>query len=101
VVKHGVESNLPIMFSEEKKLLAEMTQRHRDMEYFDSWKKVFTEISVLSYMYAKSGNTADSHEIFSKMLCTKLVSWTSMVNGHWSHGYGGKGVELFHCMIRY
>ncbi|RDX75285.1 putative pentatricopeptide repeat-containing protein, partial [Mucuna pruriens] len=59
------------------------------------------EISnALIYMYAKCGNIADSHKIFSKMPCTNLVSWTSMMIGYGDHGYGKEAVELFNEMVR-
>ena len=61
----------------------------------------YLEISnALIYMYAKCGNIADSRKIFSKMPCTNLVSWTSMINGYGDHGYGKDAVELFNEMIR-
>ncbi|TKY52329.1 putative pentatricopeptide repeat-containing protein [Spatholobus suberectus] len=56
--------------------------------------------NALIYMYAKCGNIADSHKIFSKMLCTNLVSWTSMMIGYGDHGYGKEAVELFNEMVR-
>lgn len=59
------------------------------------------EISnALIYMYAKCGNIADSHKIFSEMPCTNLISWTSMMIGYGDHGYGEEAVELFNEMIR-
>lgn len=50
-------------------------------------------------MYAKCGSIADSHRIFSEMTSRDLVSWTSMMIGYGSHGYGKEAVELFDEMV--
>ncbi|KAJ6306032.1 hypothetical protein OIU78_021375 [Salix suchowensis] len=56
--------------------------------------------NALIDMYAKCGNINDSQKIFSEMSCTNLVSWTSMMIGYGTHGYGKEAVELFDEMIR-
>ncbi|XP_065852567.1 putative pentatricopeptide repeat-containing protein At1g56570 [Euphorbia lathyris] len=50
-------------------------------------------------MYAKCGNIADAHKIFSELSYKDLVSWTSMMIGYGSHGYGKEAVELFDQMV--
>ncbi|KAL5194502.1 putative pentatricopeptide repeat-containing protein [Glycine soja] len=135
VVKHGFESNLPVMNS----ILDIIGFQRVSMHIFTNGVRRFSpdcfsftsavgacanlavlycgqqlhgvivrsgldnylEISnALIYMYAKCGNIADSRKIFSKMPCTNLVSWTSMINGYGDHGYGKDAVELFNEMIR-
>jgi pentatricopeptide repeat protein len=56
--------------------------------------------NALIDMYAKCGNVADSHKIFSGMPHTNLVSWTSMMIGYGAHGHGKEAVELFNEMVR-
>ncbi|KAJ6397315.1 hypothetical protein OIU77_018345 [Salix suchowensis] len=56
--------------------------------------------NALIDMYAKCGNINDSQKIFSDMSCTNLVSWTSMMIGYGTHGYGKEAVALFDEMIR-
>ncbi|XP_027363996.1 putative pentatricopeptide repeat-containing protein At1g56570 [Abrus precatorius] len=56
--------------------------------------------NALIDMYAKCGNVADSHKIFSEMPCPDLVSWTSMMIGYGAHGHGKEAVELFDAMVR-
>lgn len=56
--------------------------------------------NALIDMYAKCGNVADSHKIFSQMSLTNLVSWTSMMIGYGAHGHGKEAVELFNEMVR-
>ncbi|CAK9174306.1 unnamed protein product [Ilex paraguariensis] len=51
-------------------------------------------------MYAKCGNIIDSHKIFCEMSSRDLVSWTSMMIGYGTHGYGKEAVELFDEMVR-
>lgn len=51
-------------------------------------------------MYAKCGKIADSCKIFNEISSKDLVSWTSMMIGYGSHGYGREAVELFNDMIR-
>ncbi|TXG65382.1 hypothetical protein EZV62_006657 [Acer yangbiense] len=51
-------------------------------------------------MYAKCGNISDSKKIFSDMLHRDLVTWTSMMIGFGSHGYGKEAVDLFDEMVR-
>ncbi|KAI8027405.1 putative pentatricopeptide repeat-containing protein [Camellia lanceoleosa] len=55
--------------------------------------------NALLDMYAKCGNIVDSHKIFTEMSLRDLVSWTSMMLGYGSHGYGKEAVELFDEMV--
>ncbi|KAA8545271.1 hypothetical protein F0562_020055 [Nyssa sinensis] len=55
--------------------------------------------NALIDMYSKCGNIADSHKIFGKMSRRNLVSWTSMMIGYGTHGYGKEAVELFDEMV--
>ncbi|KAL6313506.1 hypothetical protein AAG906_005457 [Vitis piasezkii] len=50
-------------------------------------------------MYSKCGNIADSHQVFGSMSRRDLVSWTTMMIGYGSHGYGEEVVELFDKMV--
>lgn len=56
--------------------------------------------NALIDMYAKCGNVADSHKIFSEMPFPNLVSWTSMMIGYGANGHGKEAVELFNEMVR-
>ncbi|RVW53312.1 putative pentatricopeptide repeat-containing protein [Vitis vinifera] len=51
-------------------------------------------------MYSKCGNIADSHQVFGGMSRRDLVSWTTMMIGYETHGYGEEVVELFDKMVR-
>ncbi|KAJ9550591.1 hypothetical protein OSB04_014636 [Centaurea solstitialis] len=50
-------------------------------------------------MYAKSGSIEDSSRIFHEMPFRDLFSWTSMMVGFGSHGYGKEAVGLFDQMV--
>lgn len=56
--------------------------------------------NALIDMYAKCGNISDSQQIFIEMSIRDLVSWTSMMIGYGSHGYGKEAVELFDQMVK-
>jgi len=56
--------------------------------------------NALIDMYAKCGNIIDSQNFFCEMSCTNLVSWTSMMIGYGTRGYGKEAVELFDEMVR-
>ncbi|KAL6313124.1 hypothetical protein AAG906_021655 [Vitis piasezkii] len=49
-------------------------------------------------MYSKCGNIANSHQVFGVCL-RDLVSWTTMMIGYGTHGYGEEVVELFDKMV--
>lgn len=55
--------------------------------------------NALIDMYAKCGNVIDSRKTFDQMSSKNLVSWTSMIIGYGSHGYGKEAVELFDEMV--
>ncbi|OVA16724.1 Pentatricopeptide repeat [Macleaya cordata] len=55
--------------------------------------------NALIDMYAKCGNVNDSFRIFTKMPRRDLISWTSMMNGYGSHGYGREAIGLFDKMV--
>lgn len=56
--------------------------------------------NALIDMYAKCGNIVNSCKIFYEMRDKNVVSWTSMMIGYGSHGYGKNAVELFDQMIQ-
>ncbi|KAJ9681717.1 hypothetical protein PVL29_017885 [Vitis rotundifolia] len=56
--------------------------------------------NALIDMYSKCGNIADSHQVFGGMSHRDLVSWTAMMIGYGTHGYGEEAVELFDKMVR-
>lgn len=56
--------------------------------------------NALIDMYAKCGNVLDSRKTFDQMPSKNLVSWTSMMIGYGSHGYGKEAVELFDEMVK-
>ena len=56
--------------------------------------------NALIDMYSKCGNIADSHQVFGGMSRRDLVSWTTMMIGYETHGYGEEVVELFDKMVR-
>ena len=56
--------------------------------------------NVLIDMYSKCGNIANSHQVFWGMSRRDLVSWTTMMIGYGTHGYGEEVVELFDKMVR-
>ncbi|XP_047341282.1 putative pentatricopeptide repeat-containing protein At1g56570 [Impatiens glandulifera] len=55
--------------------------------------------NALIDMYAKCGNISDSYKVFTMMGERNLVSWTSMMIGYGSHGYGTEAVDLFNQMV--
>ncbi|RVW62306.1 putative pentatricopeptide repeat-containing protein [Vitis vinifera] len=55
--------------------------------------------NALIDMYSKCGNIADSHQVFGGMSRRDLVSWTTMMIGYGTHGYGEEVVELFDKMV--
>ncbi|KFK22544.1 hypothetical protein AALP_AAs68488U000600 [Arabis alpina] len=56
--------------------------------------------NALIDMYAKCGNIPDSQRVFGEIAERRnLVSWTSMMIGYGSHGYGAEAVELFDKMV--
>ncbi|XP_012088861.1 putative pentatricopeptide repeat-containing protein At1g56570 [Jatropha curcas] len=55
--------------------------------------------NALIDMYAKCGSITDSHKTFSELSQKSLVSWTSMMIGYGSHGYGREAVKLFDEMV--
>lgn len=55
--------------------------------------------NALIDMYAKCGSIMDSCRIFGQMFYRDLVSWTSMIIGYGSHGYGKEAVKLFDKMV--
>ncbi|CAN4110932.1 unnamed protein product [Withania somnifera] len=57
--------------------------------------------NALIDMYAKSGNIVSAHRIFDKMPRKNLVSWTSMMIGYGSHGYGNEAVDFFEEMVKF
>lgn len=56
--------------------------------------------NALIDMYAKCGDITEALKIFSNMPYRNLVSWTSMMKGYGTHGYGKEAVELFDEMVR-
>ncbi|KAH0783117.1 hypothetical protein KY290_002715 [Solanum tuberosum] len=57
--------------------------------------------NALIDMYAKSGNIGSARRIFDKMPTKNLVSWTSMMIGYGSHGYGNEAVDFFEEMVKF
>ncbi|KAM7481820.1 hypothetical protein LguiB_006403 [Lonicera macranthoides] len=55
--------------------------------------------NALIDMYAKCGSILDSSRYFGEMCGRNLVSWTSMMIGYGTHGYGKEAVELFDEMV--
>ncbi|CAH2046849.1 unnamed protein product [Thlaspi arvense] len=56
--------------------------------------------NALIDMYAKCGDIPGSKRVFSEIEERRnLVSWTSMMIGYGSHGYGEEAVELFDKMV--
>ncbi|WKA08780.1 hypothetical protein VitviT2T_026472 [Vitis vinifera] len=56
--------------------------------------------NALIDMYSKCGNITNSHQVFWGMSHRDLVSWTTMMIGYETHGYGEEVVELFDKMVR-
>ena len=56
--------------------------------------------SSLTHMYAKSGNIIDAMEVFEKIVCPDVVSWTAIIYGYAQHGFPDKAVELIQKMER-
>lgn len=56
--------------------------------------------NALIDMYAKCGSLTDSCRIFGQMIDRDLVSWTAMIIGYGSHGYGKEAVTLIDEMLR-
>ncbi|XP_010270856.1 PREDICTED: putative pentatricopeptide repeat-containing protein At1g56570 [Nelumbo nucifera] len=55
--------------------------------------------NALIDMYAKCGCVDDSRRIFDEMPQRDLVSWTSMMMGYGTHGYGKEAIGLFNKML--
>lgn len=56
--------------------------------------------NALIDMYAKCGDVPGSERVFGEIEERRnLVSWTSMMIGYGSHGYGAEAVELFDEMV--
>ncbi|KAL2490148.1 putative Pentatricopeptide repeat-containing protein [Abeliophyllum distichum] len=55
--------------------------------------------NALIDMYAKCGSIVNSFKIFNVMYDKNIVSWTSMLIGYGSHGYGKEAVKLFDQML--
>ncbi|KAF8098288.1 hypothetical protein N665_0269s0014 [Sinapis alba] len=56
--------------------------------------------NALIDMYAKCGDIPDSERVFGEIAERRnLVSWTSMMIGYGSHGYGAEAVEIFDEMV--
>lgn len=55
--------------------------------------------NALIDMYAKCGSIVDSSRYFGKMCDRNLVSWTSMMIGYGTHGYGKEAIALFDEMV--
>ncbi|CAA0834647.1 Putative pentatricopeptide repeat-containing protein [Striga hermonthica] len=51
-------------------------------------------------MYAKCGSISGSCAVFEGMREKNVVTWTSMMIGHGSHGQGREAVELFRKMVQ-
>ncbi|KAL8130553.1 hypothetical protein V2J09_019708 [Rumex salicifolius] len=56
--------------------------------------------NALIDMYAKCGDIMDSTKVFDEMSSRDILSWTSMMIGYGTHGYGKEAVELFDMMIK-
>ncbi|GAB2282755.1 hypothetical protein Dimus_017295 [Dionaea muscipula] len=54
--------------------------------------------NVLLDMYAKCGRISTARIVFDRMPHRDVISWTSMINGYGSHGFGVEAVELFAIM---
>ncbi|ONK63858.1 uncharacterized protein A4U43_C07F19660 [Asparagus officinalis] len=50
-------------------------------------------------MYSKSGSLAYAWRVFDTMREKNVVSWTSMINGYASHGYGIEAIDLLEQMM--
>ncbi|XP_058083490.1 putative pentatricopeptide repeat-containing protein At1g56570 [Magnolia sinica] len=55
--------------------------------------------NALLDMYSKCGSIGDSCRIFNEMPQKDLLSWTSMMIGYGTHGYGREAIELFDQMV--
>ncbi|XP_043712157.1 putative pentatricopeptide repeat-containing protein At1g56570 [Telopea speciosissima] len=55
--------------------------------------------NALLDMYAKCGHIADSYKIFNEMPHRDVVTWTSMMIGYGTHGYGKEAIGLFDQMV--
>ncbi|KAJ9698837.1 hypothetical protein PVL29_007761 [Vitis rotundifolia] len=54
--------------------------------------------SSLTNMYAKSGNIIDAVEVFEKIVCPDVVSWSAIIYGYAQHGFLDKAIELVQKM---
>lgn len=55
-------------------------------------------VNALIDMYAKCGNIEMAWEVFGRLPCRSVVSWTSMVGALASHGHGEDALKLFSRM---
>ncbi|XP_052195191.1 pentatricopeptide repeat-containing protein At5g66500, mitochondrial isoform X2 [Diospyros lotus] len=54
--------------------------------------------NVLLDMYAKCGKISNARLLFDQIPCKDVISWTSMIDAHGSHGDGNEALELFNKM---
>lgn len=54
--------------------------------------------NALIDMYAKCGNIDLAREVFERLPCRSVVSWTSMIGACASHGHGEDALKLFSRM---
>ncbi|KAL5218830.1 hypothetical protein ABZP36_019514 [Zizania latifolia] len=52
-------------------------------------------MNAVLHMYARSGDVADSREIFDKMVSKDVISWNTMIMGYAIHGQGYTALEMF------
>lgn len=55
--------------------------------------------TALVDMYSKSGNLSYARRVFDRVGEKNVVSWTSMITGYASHGYGLEAVEVLEQML--
>jgi pentatricopeptide repeat protein len=70
---------------------------HEDIIRGGFHSNVFVENSLID-MYAKCGSIEDACRVFDKMPTRDVVSWTAMIVGYATHGYGKEALELFQQM---
>ena len=85
---------------------ANLVTLHEGMEVYEHiirggfHSNMFVGNSLIN-MYAKCGSIEDACKVFDKILTLDVVSWTAMIVGYATHGYGKEALELFQQMQKF
>lgn len=67
--------------------------------YYSSGEENTPLITSILNMYIKCGNISSAKHCFNKMVAKDIVTWTSMIEGCGSHGFGSEALKIFDQMV--